>query len=137
MSSFLFFFFSSRRRHTRFKCDWSSDVCSSDLGIEQQQVGTGANRNAAPVGDAVKPGLMAGQPTHAFRDVERSTLTHPMTKEIKPEAGIAQIDQMRARIGQRDDTGLVFDQRLDPVVDGIKEAPNEAGVEVLLEPEIE
>src|SRR5256886_4221345 len=28
---FLFFFFSSRRRHTRFDCDWSSDVCSSDL----------------------------------------------------------------------------------------------------------
>src|SRR5260370_9097393 len=28
---FCFFFFSSRRRHTRFKCDWSSDVCSSDL----------------------------------------------------------------------------------------------------------
>src|SRR4030066_1212496 len=28
---FIFFFFSSRRRHTRFKCDWSSDVCSSDL----------------------------------------------------------------------------------------------------------
>src|SRR5882762_2365341 len=28
---YCFFFFSSRRRHTRFKCDWSSDVCSSDL----------------------------------------------------------------------------------------------------------
>src|SRR5690606_12821452 len=28
---FLFFFFSSRRRHTRFSRDWSSDVCSSDL----------------------------------------------------------------------------------------------------------
>src|SRR2546430_11356861 len=27
----LLFFFSSRRRHTRFDCDWSSDVCSSDL----------------------------------------------------------------------------------------------------------
>src|SRR5256886_12175606 len=27
----LSFFFSSRRRHTRFDCDWSSDVCSSDL----------------------------------------------------------------------------------------------------------
>src|SRR5260370_7651777 len=26
-----FFFFSRRRRDTRFKCDWSSDVCSSDL----------------------------------------------------------------------------------------------------------
>src|SRR5205085_6298192 len=28
-----FFFFSSRRRHTRFDCDWSSDVCSSDLDV--------------------------------------------------------------------------------------------------------
>src|SRR5688572_384834 len=29
----IFFFFSSRRRHTRFDCDWSSDVCSSDLAV--------------------------------------------------------------------------------------------------------
>src|SRR5215211_8668310 len=31
MCLFFFFFFSSRRRHTRSLCDWSSDVCSSDL----------------------------------------------------------------------------------------------------------
>src|SRR5437588_6523234 len=31
-SHVFFFFFSSRRRHTRSLCDWSSDVCSSDLG---------------------------------------------------------------------------------------------------------
>src|SRR2546430_5725116 len=31
LTIFFFFFFSSRRRHTRFDCDWSSDVCSSDL----------------------------------------------------------------------------------------------------------
>src|SRR5699024_12068558 len=30
---FYCFFFSSRRRHTRSKRDWSSDVCSSDLSI--------------------------------------------------------------------------------------------------------
>src|SRR5207248_4117437 len=30
---FRFFFFSSRRRHTRSYGDWSSDVCSSDLGV--------------------------------------------------------------------------------------------------------
>src|SRR5215475_3766548 len=30
-----FFFFSSRRRHTRFSRDWSSDVCSSDLGPDE------------------------------------------------------------------------------------------------------
>src|SRR2546430_9447138 len=42
------FFFSSRRRHTRFDCDWSSDVCSSDLkttdgGKTWNQVLKGAN----------------------------------------------------------------------------------------------
>src|SRR2546430_9890617 len=31
ISFYYLFFFSSRRRHTRFDCDWSSDVCSSDL----------------------------------------------------------------------------------------------------------
>src|SRR3712207_7963927 len=33
-----FFFFSSRRRHTRYWRDWSSDVCSSDLETEQAVV---------------------------------------------------------------------------------------------------
>src|SRR6516164_10457327 len=34
-----FFFFSSRRRHTRWNCDWSSDVYSSDLHQPDQFVG--------------------------------------------------------------------------------------------------
>src|SRR6266487_5269160 len=33
VSMLFFFFFSSRRRHTRWTGDWSSDVCSSDLGL--------------------------------------------------------------------------------------------------------
>src|SRR5438034_8638184 len=32
-----FFFFSSRRRHTRSLCDWSSDVCSSDLLVRVEE----------------------------------------------------------------------------------------------------
>src|SRR5438876_4827571 len=36
----MFFFFSSRRRHTRWTGDWSSDVCSSDL----RQPGSGGTR---------------------------------------------------------------------------------------------
>src|SRR3989475_3666545 len=43
----LFFFFSSRRRHTRFDCDWSSDVCSSDL------VALDDVRHLVPSGDAL------------------------------------------------------------------------------------
>src|SRR3954465_11187752 len=31
-------FFSSRRRHTRLSCDWSSDVCSSDLMIRHTRL---------------------------------------------------------------------------------------------------
>src|SRR5438034_10156215 len=38
---FFFFFFSSRRRHTRSLCDWSSDVCSSDL-VSDEPSGTSA-----------------------------------------------------------------------------------------------
>src|SRR5699024_11528667 len=33
--SLVYFFFSSRRRHTRSKRDWSSDVCSSDLAASE------------------------------------------------------------------------------------------------------
>src|SRR5256885_16665832 len=33
------FFFSSRRRHTRLQGDWSSDVCSSDLGAGSSKIG--------------------------------------------------------------------------------------------------
>src|SRR5436305_13602657 len=36
---FDFFFFSSRRRHTRCGRDWSSDVCSSDLGLHARAEG--------------------------------------------------------------------------------------------------
>src|SRR6266498_5376793 len=46
----VFFFFSSRRRHTRCGRDWSSDVCSSDLPKADGQVGMAA---LAKIQDAV------------------------------------------------------------------------------------
>src|SRR3712207_7954515 len=42
----LFFFFSSRRRHTRYWRDWSSDVCSSDLTARPRSL-----RSAVAMGD--------------------------------------------------------------------------------------
>src|SRR5438034_739393 len=42
-----FFFFSSRRRHTRSLCDWSSDVCSSDLTARPRRDGGAARRRRA------------------------------------------------------------------------------------------
>src|SRR5205814_2646222 len=46
----LFFFFSSRRRHTRCLSDWSSDVCSSDLILAGHEYGTGSSRDWAAKG---------------------------------------------------------------------------------------
>src|SRR3712207_6676527 len=39
-----FFFFSSRRRHTRYWRDWSSDVCSSDLWTKRSSSDSAASR---------------------------------------------------------------------------------------------
>src|SRR5260221_3209998 len=42
------FFFASRRRHTRSLCDWSSDVCSSDLGGPRRQPSTRSALSGGP-----------------------------------------------------------------------------------------
>src|SRR6266481_6578319 len=52
--NWLFFFFSSRRRHTRWNCDWSSDVCSSDL----------TDVNGQPMKEPPYPPLAQGKVRH-------------------------------------------------------------------------
>src|SRR5689334_23713796 len=46
-----YFFFSSRRRHTRWNCDWSSDVCSSDLEVVAERVDVLLGRGQLGKGD--------------------------------------------------------------------------------------
>src|SRR5689334_23684720 len=54
------FFFSSRRRHTNWNCDWSSDVCSSDLWEELARVRSAVlvkleeARNAKSIGGSLE-----------------------------------------------------------------------------------
>src|SRR2546430_11563681 len=60
-----FFFFSSRRRHTRFDCDWSSDVCSSDLDT------TGTILATALAGPGV--GIATGVVTSAVNTLRNPT----------------------------------------------------------------
>src|SRR5258706_3153784 len=52
-----FFFFSSRRRHTRLVSDWSSDVCSSDLRVFARSllVGGSVRRKAQDLSRAAFP----------------------------------------------------------------------------------
>src|SRR5690606_40794724 len=59
------FFFSSRRRHTRFSRDWSSDVCSSDL----QDIGVGnlgPGHLPARHANQLAQRLKGRQPRHIF-----------------------------------------------------------------------
>src|SRR5438309_3292099 len=60
----LFFFFSSRRRHTRWNCDWSSDVCSSDLDSAGTRVALGSSHaptaGCGAVGVVLHPGGTGG-----------------------------------------------------------------------------
>src|SRR5690606_39370816 len=87
--SFLFFFFSSRRRHTRFSRDWSSDVCSSDLhrcrctsgphpldeGGKQRKRGdlVGSSTNDGTDPSAPRPLPRAGAPNPGRRQIRRAT----------------------------------------------------------------
>src|SRR6266513_4418348 len=61
-----FFFFSSRRRHTRSKRDWSSDVCSSDLD-EELALGFCLTEGLAPR-SAAPPADLAANTIEVFAD---------------------------------------------------------------------
>src|SRR6266568_7935089 len=54
-----FFFFSSRRRHTRWNCDWSSDVCSSDLRLVREPSGQAENTTGKGLSPLAKSTGMA------------------------------------------------------------------------------
>src|SRR2546427_3280259 len=69
-----FFFFSSRRRHTRFDCDWSSDVCSSDLNVMLLDPKSGAptrvRRRLDKEGKLERIAVKSGQPIPRVRRSE-------------------------------------------------------------------
>src|SRR5438034_9698654 len=79
----MLFFFSSRRRHTRSLCDWSSDVCSSDLiegmpaGLSRvKTISLGGAYLESPqklsVGDSIKLEVRAGLRKINFTAVVRN-----------------------------------------------------------------
>src|SRR6266487_6417663 len=62
---FSFFFFSSRRRHTRWTGDWSSDVCSSDLSDLKPQAGGALLASSDPIHVTAKELSAHGNPSLA------------------------------------------------------------------------
>src|SRR5260221_7630825 len=65
-SRLFFFFFSSRRRHTRSLCDWSSDVCSSDLLAIDNYLVPHITKTDDRVCNFTSEGSLAHQCVHSF-----------------------------------------------------------------------
>src|SRR5882762_6273013 len=117
---FVLFFFSSRRRHTRFKCDWSSDVCSSDLEARwtralladlERQAELAPNREVVSVffGGGT-PSLMMPETVAALiacvkavwpvaRDLEVTLEANPNSAEAERFAGFAAAGINRLSLG--------------------------------------
>src|SRR2546430_5833001 len=81
----VFFFFSSRRRHTRFDCDWSSDVCSSDLRGTVHRLVECAARVGVQAGRIHEGDLRLGQSEHAQDAVARGLRTRCHDAELVPD----------------------------------------------------
>src|SRR5690348_17989838 len=88
-----FFFFSSRRRHTRWTGDWSSDVCSSDLDLSQLpalpdepspsllgRMMDWARQGCASVGRRLSS-LLSGTPRDASPDLQQGEIGRASCRE--------------------------------------------------------
>src|SRR2546426_9922176 len=91
-----FFFFSSRRRHTRLQGDWSSDVCSSDLVIAHdcRRPGFGISREVAEA-------IAGRSDARALVLAQHGTITWGATVREAYEATIELITRAEEAIAER------------------------------------
>src|SRR5256885_139851 len=109
MKLYYFFFFSSRRRHTRLQGDWSSDVCSSDLG-----------RIGLVDFDVVDYTNLQRQVIHGTKDVGRKKLDSAADsmQDINP---FVQVDKHEVALTSENALDIIRDY--DIVVDGTDNFP--------------
>src|SRR5690606_40557426 len=95
----LYFFFSSRRRHTRFSRDWSSDVCSSDLHPTRISLAFHTSSGTVDISSSLSGGSVGG-----LLDARRE-LIDPARNELgRIAVGIAERSEER-RVGKEGRAG--------------------------------
>src|SRR6267142_4912869 len=103
-----FFFFSSRRRHTRLTCDWSSDVCSSDLLV--------------PVPEKARGLLlrMFADP-HVLEQPEREELIGQLRESVSAHPEVA---ELRVLYGMALCVNLDVQEAIEELREGVKLSPD-------------
>src|SRR4051812_50126255 len=84
----MFFYFSSKRRHTTLTCDWSSDVCSSDLPFGIPAIVIARPTTAGmPKGSAQRHGAPGSRPAGTVIKYmsETAALTPPLRRPARSE----------------------------------------------------
>src|SRR5256886_15397091 len=145
------FFFSSRRRHTIFDCDWSSDVCSSDLAAALPRLPHGRDGLPRTVRDGEEPEIGGGdlalprdtvfQPLHETGPVLRSGQDHG---EVAHLPGLNQRERLEQLVHRpvssrvHEEPGQVLDEHrlADEEVTEVDGA-FDVGVEPLLERQLD
>src|SRR6266568_7088962 len=148
MMDCLFFFFSSRRRHTRWNCDWSSDVCSSDLNGDDPEAVVRTARLAFAYRQAFKKDVVVDMICYRKRghnETDNPSFTQPLmydlveakrsTRKVYTESLIA-----RGDISMEEAEGALRDyqQQLERVFTETRDAadrPPEPGSVIRPEPE--
>src|SRR5690242_7023651 len=118
------FFFSSRRRHTRLTCDWSSDVCSSDLRENEAQTSMARAAELGAPDDSGYPAVVAnklanahlslGHDYRAAGSLEHAIHQYRRALEVRPHFNDIRLALARALIehGDYSDATAVLDEVL-------------------------
>src|SRR2546430_4443267 len=129
------FFFSSRRRHTRFDCDWSSDVCSSDLLRRSERLLLEeVVEAAADVAGACRVGRGIALDRHAERErgalVPRVLVGHALLnglRTLEAPAGV-EVRALAARVDRDAAVRALLERRRGDRQDGAARATPGDGV---------
>src|SRR5438034_5992860 len=121
MAAISFFFFSSRRRHTRSLCDWSSDVCSSDLADIQSAAGGRPSRARGGRRPLPDKAFFAARTADCRRAGGRHAVSQPAPPAADAQALLFARDVARLNRLRRAYERLV-PARLDPEAPGIGDA---------------
>src|SRR5699024_11390107 len=115
-TTWFIFFFSSRRRHTRSKRDWSSDVCSSDLadGHGDDRRGDRVGGAVDDAGEHIAPGRVGAEPVVAAGGLQGGPAEAVGLKEVKSSGASAQARASSSTRADRTTVGPAVTRRRAP-----------------------